>query len=121
MKTSWITIGAVLGFVAVALGAFGAHALEERLTPEELQWWETAASYHLAHALALVLTGLLPVRSRARATAGACFALGVALFSGSLYAMALGAPRWLGAITPLGGTAFLAGWLALALAGRRPS
>src|SRR5688572_32984612 len=104
MKRNWITIGAVLGALAVGLGAFGAHALEERLTPEELEWWGTAASYHLAHALAVVLAGVLPARSRAGDVAGACFALGVLLFSGSLYALALGAPRWLGAITPLGGT-----------------
>ena len=115
MKSTWITIGAILGFLAVALGAFGAHALRERLTAEELGWWKTATDYHLAHALALVLLGALPCRPRAIGIAGSCFFLGVLLFSGSLYAMALGAPRWLGAVTPLGGAAFLAAWFTLAV------
>jgi uncharacterized membrane protein YgdD (TMEM256/DUF423 family) len=117
MRSIWITVGAVLGFLAVALGAFGAHALRERLTAEEQALWKTAADYHLAHALALVLVGVLGWRTRATRVAGVGFLLGVVLFSGSLYAMALGAPRWLGAITPLGGTAFLVAWLALAITG----
>ncbi len=117
MKSPWITIGAILGFLAVALGAFGAHALRERLTEEELGWWKTATDYQLAHALALVLLGVLPWRSRAIGIAGSGFAAGVLFFSGSLYAMALGAPRWFGAVTPLGGAAFLVGWFAVAVTG----
>lgn len=114
-----LVIGAWLGLLGVGLGAFGAHALEARLDAEALGWWDTAVRYHLIHAVALVLVGLL-------ARSGACprwaawgFLAGICVFSGTLYAMALGAPRWLGAVTPLGGLALMAGWLGLALAGRR--
>ena len=110
--------GALLGFLAVACGAFGAHALAGRLDPEQLEWWQTASHYHLAHALALALVGCVPGSARIRGLAGLAFLGGVLLFSGSLYAMALGAPRWFGAITPLGGLCFLLGWLALLGAGR---
>jgi uncharacterized membrane protein YgdD (TMEM256/DUF423 family) len=103
-------VAAVLGILGVALGAFGAHALKDRLTPEGLDWWKTAVLYHLIHAVAALATG----RGDGRASASTwCFAAGVLLFSGSLYAMALTDVRWLGAVTPVGGLAFVVGWLLL--------
>jgi uncharacterized membrane protein YgdD (TMEM256/DUF423 family) len=112
-----LTLGALLAFVAVALGAFGAHALRSRLAPEMTTVWHTAVQYHGGHALALVAVGILllhwPDRS-ALAWAGWLFVTGIALFSGSLYTLALTGIKGLGAITPIGGVAFLAGWLMLA-------
>lgn len=111
-------LGALLGALAVAMGAFGAHGLKARLSPEALAWWKTGAEYHLVHALALVavgLAGLLAparVRPRALTVAGTAILLGVVVFAGSLYAMALSDLRWLGAVTPFGGTAFIVGWVA---------
>ena len=120
MHQNWIVVGALWGFLGVALGAFGAHGLE-RMTdvPEALAWWETAALYHLLHAPVLVLLGLLQ-RSKPGGgdKVGWCLILGSLVFSGTLYAMALGAPRVLGAVTPLGGLLLLAGWLGLAWYGR---
>lgn len=104
--------GALLAAVAVGLGAFGAHALKGRLGPTELGWWETAIAYLLPHAVAAVGIGL-SARPRL-AAAGWLLAFGSLLFAATLVAMALGAPRWLGAITPLGGAAMIAGWLLLA-------
>lgn len=109
-------IGAVSGFLAVALGAFGAHALKARFSAELLAVWKTAVEYQFYHALALLLVGLLAAQ-RPGAGYGAvtvCFALGIVLFSGSLYAYALSGVRALGMITPLGGLLFLAGWALLA-------
>lgn len=116
-----IGAGAIAGAVAVALGAFGAHALRGMLDVVALATWHTAVDYQFWHALALVATGLLLQRrdDRALKVAAFAFALGIVLFCVSLYALALGAPRWIGAITPLGGVAFIAGWLALALHARR--
>jgi len=116
-----IGAGAIAGAVAVALGAFGAHALRGMLDVAALATWHTAVDYQFWHALALVVTGLLLQRrdDRALAVAACAFALGIVLFCVSLYALALGAPRWVGAITPLGGVAFITGWLALALQARR--
>jgi uncharacterized membrane protein YgdD (TMEM256/DUF423 family) len=118
MKT-WTSLGALLGALAVILGAFGAHALKERLDAEQLAWWDTAVTYHMAHALALALFGLACERGVTSRFAGALFTLGVVVFSGTLYAMALGAPRWFGAITPIGGIALIPGWISFALAARR--
>lgn len=118
MKTNWISIGAGLGALAVVFGAFGAHALKDRLTPEELEWWKTGVLYHALHAIALVAFGLF-ARERNAGIAGLCFLVGTAIFSGTLYAMALGAPKWLGMITPIGGLLLIAGWLAFAVAARR--
>lgn len=114
----WIALGAAGGFLAVALGAFGAHALKARLSAEALAVWHTAVQYHLAHALALVLVGALalPKPSAALSVAGGAFAAGVLIFSGSLYVLALTGVRAWGAVTPLGGVLFLAGWAALAYA-----
>jgi uncharacterized membrane protein YgdD (TMEM256/DUF423 family) len=101
-------VAAVLGLLGVALGAFGAHALKDRLSVEGAEWWKTATLYHLIHAAAALATG----GEGGRATAATwSFAAGVALFSGSLYAMALTDARWLGAVTPFGGLAFVLGWL----------
>ena len=105
--------GAVLGLLGVAFGAFGAHGVAD---PAAKAWMQTGATYQLAHVLAALTAGGLPPPA---AGAAAAFMLGTVLFSGSLYAMALGGPRLLGAVTPLGGLAFLAGWALLALAARR--
>ena len=115
MAKLWIVFGATYGLLGVALGAFGAHALRERLAPEMLRVWETAVQYQFWHALALLAVGALALRAPAPgvAWAGGGFALGVLLFSGSLYALALSGIRVLGAITPIGGVALLVGWAAL--------
>lgn len=115
-----ISVGALLGALTVGLGAFGAHALEARVEPADLAIWETAVHYQGLHALALVLYGLFAERrERPRMLAAWCFLGGALVFSGTLYAIVLGGPRWLGAITPLGGTLMIVGWLAFALAARR--
>lgn len=115
----WLAACSISAFLAVALGAFGAHGLKARLADaadaaKRLSWWETAAHYQLMHALALGLIAVVIARAPAARFAGYAFLLGSLLFCGTLYAMALGAPRWLGAITPLGGLAFLLGWATLA-------
>jgi uncharacterized membrane protein YgdD (TMEM256/DUF423 family) len=117
----FLMIGALLAAVAVAAGAFGAHALATRLTPERLATWETAARYHMYHALALVLLAAIGLRWPAPLLqlAGWLFISGILIFSGTVYALALGAPRWLGAVTPIGGLALIAGWLVLAAAALR--
>ena len=112
---TFLFFGAVSGFVAVAFGAFGAHALRSKLSPEMLQVFETGVRYQMFHALALLVTAIAVARFDgwvARA-AGWCFLAGIVLFSGSLYALALTGVRTLGAITPLGGVAFLVGWALL--------
>jgi uncharacterized membrane protein YgdD (TMEM256/DUF423 family) len=109
-----LTVTACLtGFAAVALGAFGAHGLEGRLDERALGWWTTASTYLLVHAGAALAVGLSG-RPGLIAAGGWCLALGAVLFASTLYAMALGAPRWLGAVTPLGGTVMLAGWALVA-------
>jgi uncharacterized membrane protein YgdD (TMEM256/DUF423 family) len=109
--------GALLAGLAVLAGAFGAHALRARLDPTQLALWETAARYQMYHALALLLTGQLlrGGSTRLLRIAGGLFLAGILLFSGSLYALALSGMRWLGAITPVGGAAFLVGWGCLAI------
>ena len=112
-----LTLGAALAFAAVALGAFGAHALKARLGPDMAQVWQTAVQYHGWHALAIVAAGLVLLHrpdAAANAIAAWLFVAGVVLFTGSLYLLALTGTRILGAITPLGGAAFLAGWAAFA-------
>ena len=136
MERAFLVLGAVLAFVGVALGAFGSHALRGRLTPERIATFETGVRYQLWHALALfvvVLVGSLrlvhPSSGAGRTlvlvegttgwpalTAGWLFVAGIVLFSGSLYALALTGRRTWGAVTPIGGACFLAGWLLLALA-----
>lgn len=108
-----VALGAALGFLTVALGAFGAHALEERLDPEQLETWQTAVLYQGLHALALVALGTWShVTGRSGTVAGGALGLGCLLFSGSLYAHVLGGPHGLVFVTPIGGVAFLVGWLA---------
>jgi uncharacterized membrane protein YgdD (TMEM256/DUF423 family) len=113
----WLIATGVNGFLAVALGAFGAHGLKKLLAdaPDgalRLQWWQTGTQYHLAHALALGLVAVLAthVAGRVPAAAGWCFVAGIVLFSGSLYVMTLTNLRPLGAVTPVGGLCLLAGW-----------
>ncbi|MBP7147161.1 MAG: DUF423 domain-containing protein [Acidobacteria bacterium] len=116
-----VTVGSVFGMLAVVAGAFGAHALKGRLPEEKLAWFETGARYQVYHALALVLAGLLAAHGLPARLAGWLFVAGILVFSGTLYLMAFGGPRWLGAITPVGGVCLIAGWAALAwsaLAGR---
>ncbi|MET3651348.1 DUF423 domain-containing protein [Dyella japonica] len=103
------------GASAVVLGAFGAHALSNVLDARGIELWHTAVSYHFWHVLALVFA-VMAAAGRARRIAIAAFAMGIVVFCGSLYALALGAPRWFGAITPLGGVAFIVGWIALGVA-----
>ncbi|KZC37969.1 MULTISPECIES: DUF423 domain-containing protein [Rhodanobacter] len=100
------------GASAVLLGAFGAHALRGVLDVRSNELWRTAVDYHAWHALALTVAVALG-RGRSRRLAATAFAVGIVLFSGSLYALALGVPRWVGIITPFGGVAFILGWLAL--------
>ncbi len=112
-----LALAAAAMFVAVAAGAFGAHALRGRLAPEMAAAWQTAVQYQAWHALGLAGVGLLRLHWPARrglAAAGWLFAAGIVLFSGSLYALALTGIRGLGAVTPVGGVAFLAGWAVLA-------
>jgi uncharacterized membrane protein YgdD (TMEM256/DUF423 family) len=111
----FLLLGAVYGLLGVAFGAFGAHALRSRLTPEMLAVYHTGVEYQFYHAFALLAVGVLcTVRPEpGLGVAGWCFAAGVLLFSGSLYLLALSGTRWLGAITPAGGVLFLIGWGAL--------
>ena len=122
MDRVFITLAALSGCLAVGLGAFGAHALRDRLSADALQVFQTGVSYQMYHALALLAVGILLARLSSTtdgsvwlSAAGWLFVAGSVLFSGSLYLLALTGTTWLGAITPLGGVAFLAGWLALAL------
>ena len=114
-----IGIGAASGALSVVLGAFGAHGLENHLPPESLALWETAVHYQALHAVAVILFGLFAERHTCHSLAAWCFLAGAAVFSGTLYALALGGPRWLGAITPIGGTLLIIGWLAFVWAAAR--
>src|SRR5437868_13237812 len=119
MDRTFLLAGAVAGLIAVAFGAFGAHGLRGRLTPDMLAVFETGVRYHMYHALALLLVGALMSRDvahagRAIVAAGWLFVAGIVLFSGSLYLLAVTGVTVLGAITPIGGVAFLAGWALLA-------
>jgi uncharacterized membrane protein YgdD (TMEM256/DUF423 family) len=108
-----VALGGIAGLLAVAGGAFGAHGLRDVLEPARLQLFRTGIEYQMYHALALGVLGALQHGAGANpwfARAGSCFAGGIVLFSGSLYALALGAPRLVGVITPAGGLLFLLGW-----------
>lgn len=111
-----LRIGALVCFLAVALGAFGAHALQETLKANQTRdVWNTAVLYHFLHGLALVVLAY----HESNRIVGWLFLTGIAVFSGSLYLLAVTGVRWLGAITPIGGLCFLAGWAALFFLGRR--
>jgi uncharacterized membrane protein YgdD (TMEM256/DUF423 family) len=123
MERIFLTLAAAMGFLAVGLGAFGAHGLKRKLAPladatDRLGWWETGAHYHLTHALALGLVAFLVARapSTAANASGYLFLAGMLLFSGSLYTMTLTGIRVLGAVTPIGGLCLLAGWASLGFA-----
>jgi uncharacterized membrane protein YgdD (TMEM256/DUF423 family) len=115
MSKTFLLIGALAGAVGVALGAFGAHALRSRVSPEMLAVFETGVRYQMYHALALIAIAALEPRlgGPSMVTAGWAFTAGIVLFSGSLYALALTSVTTLGAITPIGGVLFLAGWACL--------
>lgn len=102
------------GASAVVLGAFGAHALRDVLDARGTELWHTAVSYHFWHALALAFA-VMATKGRAARVAVIAYVIGIVVFCGSLYALALGAPRWFGAITQVGGLAFIVGWIALGI------
>ena len=116
----FFALGSLFGGLAVTMGAFGAHALADRITPERLANFETAARYQMYHALALLAVALaiafFPSTAKLLNAGGWLFTGGILLFSGSLYILSITGIRWLGAVTPLGGVAFAAGWLMLLLA-----
>ena len=117
MQNLFLVAAGINGFIAVALGAFAAHGLKNILSADLLQTFQTGVQYHMYHALALFGIGLLTLHFPNQTLlkiAGYLFLLGIVLFSGSLYVLALSGIRWLGAITPLGGVAFLAAWALLA-------
>lgn len=118
MSKVFVVMGAVLGGLSVAAGAFGAHALRAQLEPRMLEAFETGARYQMYHALALFAAAWIYQQTQAPAAqvAGWAFVAGILLFSGSLYAMAFTGARGLGAVTPIGGVAFMVGWAALAVA-----
>lgn len=112
MTRFFLVVGAVLAGLGVAAGAFGAHGLEGRVTPDRLETFHTAVNYQMYHSLALLLIGGLLAQGHATLLHGAgyCFIGGILIFSGSLYVLVLTDTPWLGAVTPIGGTAFLVGW-----------
>jgi uncharacterized membrane protein YgdD (TMEM256/DUF423 family) len=117
MDRTFLIVAAFAGFTGVTLGAFGAHGLRDRISPDLLAVYQTGVQYHLIHALALLAVAMAPrAASRLFPTAGWLFVLGIVLFSGSLYTMAVTGMTKLGMVTPLGGLAFLAGWALLAIA-----
>ena len=112
---NWISIAALNLAIAVALGAFGAHGLKAIVSSQQLEWWQTATLYWFIHGLGLLLVGILIRLNYATQTTAWLLQIGVIIFASSLYAMTLGAPRWFGAITPIGGVLMIAGWLWLAV------
>ncbi len=116
MAKTFFLLASIFSFLAVALGAFGAHALKQKLTPDMLQVFETGVRYQMYHSLALFVVAWMihSLNINAAAASGWCFTAGIILFSGSLYALAISGITWLGAITPLGGLSFLVGWALLA-------
>jgi uncharacterized membrane protein YgdD (TMEM256/DUF423 family) len=119
MEKTFLLVGAAAGFLAVGFGAFGAHALRGRLSPEMLAVFETGVRYQMYHALAILAVGLMMARTGGWlfSTAGWLFTAGIAFFSGSLYLLALTGTTTFGAVTPIGGILFLAGWGCLIVAG----
>ena len=121
MGRTFFALGASFAFLAVAAGAFGAHALKERLAAERLVQFELAARYQMYHALALIAAAWASERfpGGASRASGWLFVIGILIFCGTVYGLAFGAPRWLGAITPIGGVCFLVGWILLVVAAVR--
>ena len=122
MAKLFITLASLSGMLAVTFGAFGAHALKSRLDEHALGVFQTAVQYHFYHSLALLAVGVIALSQPQTAllrSSGYLFLVGIVVFSGSLYLLSMSGLRWLGAITPLGGLAFIAGWLSMALAARR--
>ena len=121
MVATWFAAGAVMCGLGVLLGAFGAHGLRGRVTPEMLAVFETGVRYHLVHGLALLAVALATTRwpNTWISASGWLFVAGIVIFSGSLYLLSITGVRWLGAITPIGGLCFVAGWLILALSAMR--
>ena len=118
----FVALGSINAALAVVFGAFGAHALRARISPEMLSVYHTASQYHFYHALGLLLVGVLASQfqnDRALQLSGFLMLAGIVLFSGSLYLLAVTGVTWLGAITPLGGVAFIAAWVVLAVAALR--
>jgi len=120
MSSVWFVVGAVAGGVGVILGAFGAHALKSKVGVDLLAVFETGVRYQMYHALALLAVGLAAQRQPGIwiEAAGWLFVAGIVIFSGSLYLMTFTGARWLGAITPFGGLAFILGWIALVMSAR---
>ena len=116
---NWITIAAINMAIAVALGAFGAHGLKNIASSQQLDWWQTATLYLFVHGLGLLVVGLLIRLNYVSQTSAWLLQIGVIIFAGSLYSMTLGAPRWFGAITPIGGVFMIAGWTCLAISAAR--
>lgn len=119
MKNKWLFIAALSGFFCIAFGAFAAHGLEKTLTPKALAWIETGLKYQFFHTVALMVLGTLQLYLKADTDRvinwiGSTWSLGIVLFSGSLYALALGATKSVAWLTPIGGTLFLIGWAMLA-------
>lgn len=114
MNSKWTALGALWAALAVGVGAFGAHGLKKVVTPEQLETWDTGVLYHLFTALGLVLYGLYRSSNARRGPGGALLLAGSLGFSGSLYLYVLGGPRWLVFVTPIGGVAMIAGWVAFA-------
>ena len=121
MDRFFFSAGAIAAFVAVALGAFGAHSLRQKLTPEMLTIFEIGVRYQMYHALGLIAVAWATIRwpEANLNSAGWCFIVGIVIFSGSLYLLSTTGVRWLGAVTPLGGLAFLSGWAILVWAVNR--
>jgi uncharacterized membrane protein YgdD (TMEM256/DUF423 family) len=121
MDRLFFALGALSGFIGVALGAFGAHALKIRLDPDLLATFEVGVRYQMYHAFALLAVGWAQTRwpGRMLNASGWLFVAGTVIFSGSLYALCLSGMRWLGAVAPVGGIALMAGWLCLAWASRK--
>jgi uncharacterized membrane protein YgdD (TMEM256/DUF423 family) len=119
MERTFFIIGSILAGLAVATGAFGAHGLQKMVTPERLETWDKAVRYQMYHALALLILAWAlmhwPEQAKLLATGGWLFLAGSVLFSGSLYILVVSGITWLGAITPLGGVAYIAGWLCLVI------
>lgn len=121
MKSGWLVSGAMAGAIAVALGAFGAHAMKSKVSVDLLGIFETGVRYHMYHTLALLAVAWAATRWPGPwvNAAGWLFVAGIVVFSGSLYVMTFTGARWLGAVTPIGGLCFIAGWIALAVSGWR--